>query len=35
MTSTIWLISTIICVAALIGIAALAIHLIRKAGSVE
>lgn len=35
MTHTIWLISTCICVAALIGIAVMAIHLIRKAGSVE
>ena len=35
MTHTIWLISTFICVAALIGIACMAIRMIRKAGSVE
>ena len=35
MTFTIWLISTGICAAVLIGIAALAIRMIVKAGSVE
>ena len=35
MTHTIWLISTFICIALLIGIAAMAIRMIVKAGSVE
>lgn len=35
MTFTLWLISTCICVAALIGIVALAIRVLVKAGSVE